>query len=227
MDGQPQRQFLLFDKNMSQTPVSEELRSALRNAARPIALATRETLFTEYDQGDALFFILQGRLELSIIAHDGRKLGLDVLSAGAIFGEIALLDPGPRTATATALEDCQLLMLDHSDLHQVLEKNPHLTIELLRLVGKRMRHITDQLNEYILLPLPKRLARKLLRLASRTEEANPRLKLSHSELADLVGASREAVSKGLSGWKKKGYIKTGRGSIDLLDEAKLRKIAGL
>ncbi|MEM6891442.1 MAG: Crp/Fnr family transcriptional regulator [Pseudomonadota bacterium] len=219
----------MFDKNTSQTLVSEELRCALTNAVRPIALAARETLFTEYDEGDALYFILEGRLELSIIMDDGRKLGFDVLSAGAVFGEIALLDPGPRTATATALEQSQLLMLDHSDLHQLLEQNPHLTIELLRLVGKRMRHITDQLNEYILLPLPKRLARKVLRLASRTDMDmdNPRLKLSHSELADLVGASREAVSKALSAWKKEGLLQTGRGSIELLNEEKLRDIAGL
>ena len=154
-------------------------------------------------------------------------LGLDVLSAGAVFGEISLLDPGPRTATAIALEDCQLLMLDHSELHQLLEQNPHLTIELLRLVGKRMRHITDQLNEYILLPLPKRLARKVLRLASRSDGGNPRLKLSHSELADLVGASREAVSKALSGWKKEGLLQTGRGSVEVLNEAMLRNIAGV
>ena len=217
----------MFDKNISQTPVSEELRCALTNAVRPITLATRETLFTEFDEGDALYFILEGRLELSIIVDDGRKLGLDVLSAGAVFGEISLLDPGPRTATAIALEDCQLLMLDHSELHQLLEQNPHLTIELLRLVGKRMRHITDQLNEYILLPLPKRLARKVLRLASRSDGGKPRLKLSHSELADLVGASREAVSKALSGWKKEGLLQTGRGSVEVLNEAMLRNIAGL
>lgn len=219
--------FVLLDKTVSQAIISAELRSALTAAAKPISVPKKQKLFTEFDHGDALFFIIKGRLELSTMGDEGRKLGLDVLSRGAFFGEIALLDPGPRTATVTALEDCQLLMLRQTDLHHVLVQNPHLTLELLSLVGKRMRHITDQLHQQILLPLNKRLARKLLRLASATGDENPRLGLSHSEIADLVGASREAVSKTLSSWKKQGLIQTGRGSIELLDEAELRFIAGL
>ncbi|MEO0774170.1 MAG: Crp/Fnr family transcriptional regulator, partial [Pseudomonadota bacterium] len=187
----------------------------------------RETLFEEHDDGDALYFVVGGRLELSMMAEDGRKLGLDVVSRGSFFGEIALLDPGPRTATATALEECDLRMLRRADLLQVLDRSPHLMVEVLRLIGIRMRDITDQMNEQILLPLPQKLARRLLRLATVTEGGPRCLRLSHSELADLVGASREAVSKALSSWKKQGYLHTGRGSIELLDEAGLRSIAGL
>ncbi|MEM7733707.1 MAG: Crp/Fnr family transcriptional regulator [Pseudomonadota bacterium] len=210
-----------------ETPISDELQSVLTKAARPIRLSSKETLFTEFEDGDAIFFILTGRLELSTVADDGRKLGLDIVSRGAVFGEIALLDPGPRTATAMALEDSQLLMLDRAGLHHVLERNPHLLDDILRFIGKRMRYINDQLNEQILLPLPKRLARKMLRLATTEEDGSRCLKLSHSEVADLVGASREAVSKALSGWKKQGFVQTGRGSIELLDEDELQQIAGL
>ncbi len=218
---------MLFEKDISETSLSQELRCALMNAARPVHLPSGETLFTEQDTGDAIYFMVGGRVEISMIADDGRKLGFDVLSRGAFFGEIALLDPGPRTATATALEDCELLILNRADLHQLLERNPHLVAEILQLIGKRMRYITDQLNEQILLPLPKRLARKMLRLATFTEDGHRFLRLSHSELADLVGASREAVSKALSNWNKQGLLQTGRGSIELLNEDELRDIAGL
>jgi CRP-like cAMP-binding protein len=225
----PQRKgaFAVLDNEISASKISQELRSALAAAATPFALSAKESLFTERDEGDALFFILDGRLEISIVGDDGRKLGLDVLSKGAFFGEIALLDPGPRTATVVALEDCQLLMLRHADLLHVLEQDPHLMIEMLRLVGKRMRQITDQLHEQILLPLHQRLARKLLRLASGSEDENPSLRLSHSEIADQIGASREAVSKALSSWNKQGILQTGRGAVELLDEAELRSLAGL
>lgn len=216
-----------MDKDFLDIPLSPELRSALKDAARPMSLSPRETLFEEHDDGDALYFVVGGRLELSMMAEDGRKLGLDVVSRGSFFGEIALLDPGPRTATATALEECDLLMLRRADLLQVLDRSPHLMVEVLRLIGIRMRDITDQMNEQILLPLPQKLARRLLRLATVTEGGPRCLRLSHSELADLVGASREAVSKALSAWKKQGYLQTGRGSIELLDEAGLRSIAGL
>lgn len=209
-----------------ETPISDELRGVLTDAARPIKLSAKETLFTEYDDGDTIYFLVKGRVELSIVADGGRKLGLDIISSGAIFGEIALLDPGPRTATASALEDSQLLMLTRTDLHSVLERNPHLMDDILRFFGKRMRYINDQLNEQILLPLPKRLARKLLRLATLEEDTPRCLRLSHSEVADLVGASREAVSKTLSAWKKQGLVQTGRGSIELQDEAQLQNIAG-
>ncbi|MEM6586983.1 MAG: Crp/Fnr family transcriptional regulator [Pseudomonadota bacterium] len=218
---------MLFEKDISETPLSRDLREALTNAARPMRLAPGETLFTEQDEGDAIYFVLDGRMEISMIADDGRKIGLDVLSRGAFFGEIALLDPGPRTATAMALEACSLLMLNRAGLHYVLDRNPLLVAEVMQLIGKRMRYITDQLNEQILLPLPKRLARKLLRLATFTDCGTRCLRLSHSELADLVGASREAVSKALSAWNKQGLLQTGRGSIELLDEEALRDIAGL
>ncbi|MEO0369969.1 MAG: Crp/Fnr family transcriptional regulator [Pseudomonadota bacterium] len=218
---------MLFEKDISDTPLSPELRCALMEAARPVGLTAGDTLFTEQDSGDAIYFVVDGRMEISMIADDGRKLGFDVLSRGAFFGEIALLDPGPRTATAMALDDCNLLILNRADLHDLLERNPHHVAEVLQLIGKRMRDITDQLNEQILLPLPKRLARKILRLATFTDDGHRCLRLSHSELADLVGASREAVSKALSSWNKQGVLQTGRGSVELLDENALRDIAGL
>lgn len=217
----------MWNNTKSQTKMSQELRAALAAAATPAHLSAKEILFTQQDEGDALFFILKGRIELSVSGDDGRKLVLDVLSRGAFFGEIALLNPGSRTATIMALDDCQLLMLRHADLHRVLRKNPDLIVETLHLVGKRMREITDQLHEQILLPLHQRLARKLLRLASGAPDENPSLRLSHSEIADLVGASREAVSKALSSWKKQGVLETRRGSIELLDDEKLRNIGGL
>lgn len=216
---------MFFDNDMLNVVVSQDLRSVLLAAAKPVKLLAHETLFEEDDQGDALYVMLEGRLELSVVGEDGRRLGLDVLSRGAMFGEIALFDPGPRTATATALEKCRLLKLRHGDLKHAIEGNPGLAFELLRLMGQRMRYMNMQLSEYVLLPLSQRLARKLLYFASKEGGGHPCLRLSHSELAELAGASREAVSKVLSGWNKQGILQTGRGSIELLNQAALRRIA--
>ena len=222
-----QRLDMLFGNDFLKDVASQELRSVLLAVAKPVRLSANETLFKEDDQGDSLYVMLEGRLELSLMGEDGRKLGLDVLYRGAMFGEIALFDPGPRTATATALEKCRLLMLRHSDLKHEIEGNPGLAFELLRLMGQRMRFMNIQLNEYVFLPLPQRLARKVLRFATQKGEEVPCLRLSHSELAELAGASREAVSKALSAWKKQGILQTSRGSIELLNQAALREIAGV
>jgi len=218
---------MLAGNDILKDVASRELRSALLAAAKPVKLSANEILFKEDDQGDSLYVILEGSLELSFMGEDGRKLGLDVLYRGAMFGEIALFDPGPRTATATTLGTCKLLMLRHCDLKNEIECNPALAFELLRLMGQRMRLMNMQLNEYVFLPLPQRLARKVLRFASKEGEGFPCLRLSHSELAELAGASREAVSKALSGWKRQGILQTGRGSIELLNQAALREIAGI
>ncbi|MEO9573029.1 MAG: Crp/Fnr family transcriptional regulator [Tateyamaria sp.] len=218
---------MLGEEDILKDVGSRDLRSALLSAAMPIRLATSETVFSEDDQGDALYVLLSGRVEISIACEDGRRLGLDVLSRGAVFGEIALFDPGPRTATAMALEQCRLLMLRHGDLKHAIEGNPGLAFELLRLMGQRMRYMNLQLHEYVFMPLPQRLARKVLQFASRDGEGCARLKLSHSELAEMAGASREAVSKVLSGWKKQGTLQTGRGFVEVKNEVTLRRIAGI
>ncbi len=218
---------MLLGPDMLKGVVSRELRSVLLAAAKPVRLAANDTLFEEDDQGDALYVMLDGRVELSRIGDEGRRLALDVLTRGAVFGEIALFDPGPRTATATALDACRLLMLRHGDLMRAIEGNPGLALEMLGLMGQRMRYMNEQLNEHVFLPLPQRLARKVLHFAPMADQGTACLKLSHSELADLVGASREAVSKVLSGWKRQGILQTGRGSVELLNRNALREIAGI
>jgi CRP-like cAMP-binding protein len=126
-----------------------------------------------------------------------------------------------------ALEECRLLLLNRTDLHNVLARNPCLVVEVLRLIAIRICYVTAQLNEQILLPLHQKLARILLRLASTEENGTRCLRLSHSELTDLVGSSREAVSKALSAWNKQGLLLTARGSIELINETELRRVAGL
>lgn len=185
-----------------------------------------EVLFEENDPGDSLYIILEGRVEISLLWEDGRRLGLDVMRPGFLFGEIALFNPGPRTATARTLEPCKLALLSHDDLMMEIKKRPDLAVEILLIMGQRMRWMNQQLHEYVFMPLPSRLARKLLYLLPEGGTAGEKLQLSQTELADFAGATREAVSKTLSGWKKQGILATSRGSMEVLDRSSLRAIAG-
>lgn len=203
---------------------SSALKRVLSEKTTEIALDPGRILFRQGQMGDALFAILDGALEFSILSGDGRKLALDIMGPGAVFGEIAFFDPGPRTATVTALRASRVCRLRHADLLVALGDNPDLGADLLRLAGQRMRWMGQQLTEQVFLPLPGRLARKLLHLAADNAGADA-IPLSQAELAEFVGATREAVSKTLAGWKRAGVIGAGRGGVTILDRAALTALA--
>lgn len=215
IDTLPQSGFL--------SDASEELKELLHSLATDVTLASGDILFEEGDDGDALYALLRGQLELSVLSADGRKLSLDVVRPGALFGEIALFDPGPRTATATALEDTTLRRIRNGDLLKAIADHPQLAADLIRLAGQRMRWMNKQLSEQVFLPLSTRLARKVLYLSGESGT----LSLSQAELAEFVGATREAVSKTLSTWKKQETIRLTRGGLDILDRAALDTLAGV
>lgn len=205
---------------------SDDLKRMLAAQAREIALAPGEVLFEQEDPGDSLYAVLAGMLEVSVLSAAGRKLSLDMMGPGAVFGEITLFDPGPRTATVTALEPVRLLRVRHADVLERVRRRPDLAEDLIRLAGQRMRWMGRQLNEQVFLPMPTRLARKLLHLTEIGGPDNAVLSLSQSELAEFVGATREAVSKTLSTWKKAGVIEAGRGGLSIRDRVALQALAG-
>ncbi|MBY6135238.1 Crp/Fnr family transcriptional regulator [Nocardioides marinus] len=202
---------------------SGPLRRMLESQASEIRLSQGEVLFEQGDPGDALYAIVEGALELSVLSASGRKLSLDMMRPGAVFGEITLFDPGERTATAIATEASLVLRLRSGDVLEQIRRHPDLAADLLRLAGQRMRWMNNQLNEQVFLPMPVRLARKLAYLAP--EGSDGRISLSQAELAEFVGATREAVSKTLATWKRNGLISVSRGGVQILDRNALAVLA--
>lgn len=217
-------QTLLPDKGFL-SDASDKLKQMLAGQATEIVLAPGNVLFEQGEEGDALYAILSGALEFSILSVSGRKLSLDMMGPGSIFGEIALFDPGCRTATVTALKDSRLLRVRNSDVLSHIQNHPEMANDLIRLAGKRMRWMGRQMNEQVFLPMSTRLARKLLYLAEVNGRREPVLTLSQSELAEYVGATREAVSKTLSSWKKTGIIDAGRKGLTIIDHSALEALA--
>lgn len=206
---------------------SPELVALLNNISVVVKRPPNTLLFSENDAGDALYIVGQGAVEISVLSGEGRKLGLEIMRRGSVFGEIALFDPGPRTATAITMDACTLYEVRNVELLRAIRATPELSLELLRLAGSRMRWMNMQLHEYVFLALPARLARKLLHLTAEAGDATKAFSLSQSDLADFAGATREAVSKTLSVWKQKGIVEPGRGKLTVLDRDALRQIAGL
>ncbi|KIC42349.1 Crp/Fnr family transcriptional regulator [Ruegeria sp. ANG-R] len=204
---------------------SEELRAMLAAQAADVTLDRGDVLFEQGDEGDALYAILEGALEVSFLAMSGRKLSLSLMRPGEVFGEIALFDNGPRTATVMAAEPSRVLRVRQKDMMAQIRKHPDLAVDLIRLAGLRMRYMGAQLNEQVFLPMPIRLARKLLHLAGQQDSPTARITLSQSELAEFVGATREAVSKTISTWKRDNVVEASRGGLQIHDFDALRQLA--
>jgi CRP-like cAMP-binding protein len=159
---------------------------------------------------------------------------LGIMSEGEVFGEIALLDGGMRSATCTAIEACELLAIERSQFLQMLEQTPAIAVKLLHVLSGRLRRLSQRSEDAAFLDVPSRLARSLLDLASRFGERTSSttgvyiaLKLSQQELGDLVGATRESVNKHLSDWSRQGFLQMHGGRMVISDIDSVRRLARL
>ena len=191
-----------------------ELVQMLDAGFTPVRLAKGETLFEQGDFDDRLYVLDNGLLEVSVYSLSGRKLSLNQMGPQSIFGEIAIFDPGPRTARIEALEPCTLRAIGQKVLLQQMKKEPDLAALFLRLAGKRMRWMSKQVEEQVFLPPAARLASKLVHLLGDESEIG----ISQADLADFVGVTREVVSKTLAGWRREGIVEISRGRIAVLDK---------
>ncbi len=213
---------VLGGTDVSDTADTPHFERLLEAYAAPVWLAPGDILFEEGDSGDAMYVVRSGALEVSVTSEDGRKLVLDMIRDGAVFGEIALFDPGPRTATVRAIEKSELMALSHSAAQTAIAANPMVAMDFVRIAGQRMRLMSGQLGDQVFLPLSARLARRVLYL---DDGSSASLSLNQSQLAEFVGATREAVSKTLRDWKRTGLVEAHRGGLTIMDREALSIVA--
>lgn len=194
-----------------------ELISILSNRLAKLKLNKGETLFEQGDFDDQLYVLDKGLLEVSVYSASGRKLSLNQMGPESVFGEIAIFDPGPRTARIEALEPCELRAIGQNAILEEMKLQPGLARMFLRLAGQRMRWMNTQVQEQVFLTPPARLASKLIHLLG-DETA---VSMSQADLADFVGVTREVVSKTLSSWRRDGIVEISRGRIAVLDREAL------
>ena len=189
-----------------------------------------EVLFSQGDPGDALFGLISGKVHVTATAADGRQALLNILEPGETFGEIALLDGMPRTASAIAVDDSDLLVIARTGFLQLLAADPELARHLLEALCARLRWTTEMLEDNTFLAVPARLAKRILHLlavhADRGDGDENLLSISQEELASFLGVSRQIVNRTLQEWRQAGHIEVLRGRIRVLDtEGLLRSAA--
>jgi CRP-like cAMP-binding protein len=201
----PERARMLLDKCVLFKALDEQQRRDLAAFARSRTFAPNETIFHVGEPGSSMMGVMVGTVRISLPSSKGKNLILADLLAGEFFGEIALLDGDPRSASATALTKCELLVLERRDFLTFLERTPTACLNIMRLFCKRIRRTDERMSEIAFFDLPARLARALLRYPAQGH-GPPKLSLSQQELAEMVGATRENVNRCMREWHRRGIL---------------------
>jgi CRP/FNR family transcriptional regulator, cyclic AMP receptor protein len=205
--------------------IPEDIRRQLLGLAPTINLRKGQRLFERGDPGGTMYLVKSGRIEISVVTESGRKISLNLMGPGDVFGEISLIDGRARTASAVAVEAAMVKPITRPTYMAALAQSPELAIAFMETLCERLRWVSDSVEEYALLPLDRRLARRLLILHDHFAGEDGAVTIAQSDLADFAGATRESTNKILMNWKKAGIIGLKRRAIFLANKAALDRLA--
>jgi len=194
--------------------------------------AAGETIFCEGDVGQALYLVAAGQVRIFVHGDGGQEASVTWCRTGEFFGELALIDAGPRSASAVATQGALVYALSGDRFHEHMRRSSQLAWNFLEALSVRVRNSTRQLGSLSLLDIPGRLAHKLLELAQAHGEPGGDgvrigLALTQSDLASLIGATRESINKVLGAFRRQGLIRMEHGDIVVLDRERLARLADM
>ena len=209
---------------LSESPLfaclSEQDRLVLAAKMRPRQFGRDEVVFHRDDPAGQVFLITSGTVKVSIPDEQGHEVVVALERGGDVFGDLALFDDGPRSATVTALTETHTLALARQEFIATLERNPDAMRRMLALLVKTIRHSTGHIEDLVFLDLPGRVAKCLIDLADAA--GSDQVDLTQEDLAAFVGATRVSVNRVLADLEKRSAIKIGRRHIQLKDRALLQ-----
>jgi CRP-like cAMP-binding protein len=190
---------------------------------------TGREVFAKGSPGQSLMAVLRGSIKISSLSDEGKEIVFGIINAGEIFGEIAVLDGEERSADATAMTDCELLVLNRRDFLHLLETRADLCMILLRILCRRLRQTSEQVEDVMFRHLESRVAKALLQLAESVglhglQSASVELHVSQRELGNMAGGSRESVNRILQNRHRQGLIDLGKESVLIRDLEALRRL---
>ncbi len=183
-----------------------------------------ESILTQSEPGNVAFVILAGRVDILLEWPDGREFCLARLGAGDYFGEMALLDPEPRCASVRAAQDTQLLVIRREDLLKHLLDHPQAMLRILTTLSQRLRNADSQIAGLAFDDTAARLG-QILNLNAVPHARGLGVDVSQSELATMVGATRQTVARILGEWRRQGVVETSRRRTIILQPRQLELLA--
>jgi len=187
-----------------------------------------QLLFAQGDKGDAFYGVVSGRVRISASAPNGKQINLIDIGPSGTFGEIALIDGGPRTASAITATEVTLFVIQRSGFLNLLREEPELVMQLLLRMCERVRWTSELVEDISFLDLPAQIAKRVLLLASthgKQCDQGIELTLSQVDLATFLGLSRQIVNQHLQEWRKQEWVDLGRGRIMIRDIESLRSVS--
>ena len=198
----------------------------IAEVARERTYPKNSVILFEDDPGDALYVVVSGSVKVVLIGEDGREVILSMLSVGDFFGEMALIDDEPRSAHVIAMEDAAMLVLRREDFHHRLREAPTIALGLLRTLSHRLREADEKIGGLVLLDVPGRVARLLLRMADEHDGVQITRRVTHHTIAQMVGSSRETVSRTMRGLVDRGLLEVSKKAISITNRSALEAMAG-
>ena len=195
----------------------------------PRRFGPNQVIFHLGDPGGLLYLISRGKVKISHTTSDGQEVVLAILGPGDFFGEMALLDDSPRSATAVALEPTETWTLHRGEFMTYLSDNPDFTLHVLKTLARHIRRLNTQLADIFFLDLPGRLARVLLNLAEQygrkmQDGTLIDLSLTQTDLAEMTGATRVSINKALGRFRRAGWIRVNGRRVTVLDRKALEEL---
>ena len=205
--------------------LSREELERIADVAIPRAFPKGVRVFHEGDTSDACYIVRAGDLRVTREHSDGRAIALATLGPGDIFGELAMLDGGTRSASVESITDCELLGLPATDVRRVIAAHGDIAAKLIVAITRRLRETNERVARQSFQTVPSRVAGVLSQLIA--EEITPEnpgitVRMTQADLAQLAGTSRESVSRFLATLERAGVVAVGRGRVTVLEPRRLR-----
>lgn len=191
----------------------------------------RETIFSESDPSEWFYIVLEGKVKITKVSHEGKEIILEVIHPGDFFGGLAVIRGFPYPANAVAMEDTKTLRLSRQNLMALLDRFPSLMYCLVQNLGDRMRDSHETMKNIALEKVGSRIASLLLKLSEQTGKKTPdgislELKLTKQDIAEMVGTTVETAIRVMSRFKKSGLLSEKGGRIIIKDTERLKTPAG-
>ncbi len=212
----------LLKKALRFTPLSDGEYHRLVSLTREYHYSDGESVFFEGDAPDRFYIVAEGQIKVVKHSTAGKDLIIAVFTPGHTFGEVAVFDGSPYPASAFAMGDAKVLGLGRSDLLDFFRENPGIALKIINVLGQRLRYAHDRLRDMAAERAEQRMASTLFMLTSKLGATIP---FNRQDIASMAGITRETAYRLTTRLSEKGIIKTGRGSITVLDEGKLREVS--
>lgn len=194
-----------------------------------VSFSKAQRIYAQGDAADRLYVVVSGAVKLSRTSPFGRDV-LAVVGPQEMFGALSLFDPGPRRASAIALSDVRAAAIDHHAIRSMIQTHPRIAEQLLQLLARRLKRTNDDLSDHMFADATGRVAKCLLQLARRIgapegDELRMVHNLTQAEIAQLAGVSRETVSKSITNFARRGWIRVDGPSILIRNPQRLARRA--